>query len=286
MNVSQKVLIAGAGLMGSGIAQTLAAHGYMLILYDISDTQLKHAEQRIRWSAEKLHARQPESWPGVEELLSRITFAMDLTQGADAEIVIEAVAERLEIKGELFQKLHRLCNSKTLFYTNTSAIPISELAGLSGRPDRFCGLHFFSPVPLMRLVEVIRGEQTADFVVEAARQLARNCGKTPVEVQKDVAGFVVNRLFIAMLLEAIRMVESGVASVADVDTAMKLGCGHKMGPLETADMSGLDVFLHATEAIYLENGDERYRPPELLKEKVRLGHLGRKSGEGFYPYNN
>lgn len=285
MSVTPKILIAGAGFMGSGIAQTLAASGYTLFLYDISEKQLHHAEQGIRWSAGKLHTRKPESCPDAEEVLSRITFSTELKMASEAGIVIEAVAERIEIKSTLFRELHELCDPGTLFYTNTSAIPISRLAGLSGRPDRFCGLHFFSPVPLMQLVEVIRGEQTADFVVETAMQLVRACGKTPVEVRKDVPGFVVNRLLIAMLLEAIRLVESGVASVEDVDMAMKLGCGHKMGPLETADMSGLDVFLHAAEAIYQESGDEQYRPPEYLKEKVRMGFLGRKSGQGFYHYH-
>lgn len=285
MSVASKILIAGAGFMGSGIAQTLAASGKPVLLYDISSTQLERAEQGIRWSVEKLHARKPELWPSPEELTSRITLTTDLEQVREVEMVIEAVAERLEIKAALFAELHKSCSPETLFYSNTSAIPITKLAELSGRADRFCGLHFFSPVPLMQLVEVIRGEQTADYVVQRAMQLARDCGKTPVEVRRDAPGFIVNRLLIAMLMEAIRLVERGVASVTDVDTAMKLGCAHKMGPLETADMSGLDVFLHAAEAIFQETGEEQYRPPELLRKKVRQGQLGRKSGQGFYQYN-
>lgn len=196
-------------------------------------------------------------------------------------MVIEAIAERFEIKAGLFGELDKICPRDTLFFSNTSAISIGRLAATTGRAAQFCGMHFFSPVPLMKLVEVIRGEQTSDATISRAMELARAWGKSPVEVRRDVPGFIVNRLLIAMAFEAVRLLEGGVASVEDIDAAMKLGCAHRMGPLETMDMSGLDIFLHAGEAIYEETSDPKYQPPELLRKMVSEGRLGRKTGRGF-----
>ncbi len=288
MSDHPEFLVAGAGFMGSGIAQTIAAHGHSLFLYDIAESQLAKARENIRWSVEKLHAKSPELWPDAETVLSRIHFRWDLDRESlrGVKAVIEAVAENLEIKTALFHELDRVCPQQTWFFSNTSAIPITRMARSSGRPMRFCGMHFFSPVPLMKLVEVIRGEDTLDEAVELACEWARSWGKTPVRVLKDTPGFIVNRLLIGMTLEAIRLVEEGIASVEDVDLAMKLGCGHRMGPLETADMAGLDVYAHAAQAIHTETGDSHFELPDLLRHKVIKGNLGRKTGKGFGEYNN
>jgi 3-hydroxybutyryl-CoA dehydrogenase len=250
-------------------------------LYDITEAQLRKSEESIRWSVEKLHSKNPEEWPSVEAVLDRIRFVTDLELAGSCAMIVEAVVEKFEIKTELFRKLDKICNPSTLFFSNTSAIPISRLASATDRPGKFCGLHFFSPVPLMKLVEVIRGEQTVDSTVAYALEKVRSWRKTPVIVKKDRPGFIVNRLLIGMALEAMRMVEEGIADPQEIDTAMKLGCGYKMGPLETADMSGLDIFMHAAEAIYQESGDEKFDPPQILKQLVSAGHLGRKTGKGI-----
>lgn len=272
--------------MGSGIAQTAAARGFNVVLYDLGVAPLEKARTAIAWSVDKLHGKRPDTWPESEKVLSRIEFVTEKQAAGTATFVIEAIAEKFSLKANLFEELHRICPKQAIFFTNTSAIPISKLAEASGRPENFCGLHFFSPVPLMQLVEVIRGLDSSEATIASAMQLARDLGKTPVLVEKDVPGFVVNRLLIGMTLEAIRLLESGVASAEDIDQAMKLGCGHKMGPLETADMSGLDIFLHAAEAIYQETANPQYLPPKLLVQMVAQGKLGKKSGDGFLLSSN
>lgn len=277
------IFIAGAGFMGHGIAQTVAVAGFPVRLYDVNESALPVALERIRWSLEKFHQKKPETAPRPDLVMARITTAKSLEEASEVDFVIEAVAEKLEIKETLFRELDEVSPKETIFCSNTSAIPIRQLAFATKRPDRFCGMHFFAPVPLMALVEVIRCEHTSDATVERVTRLASEFGKEPVTVCRDEAGFIVNRLLMASIMEAARLVERGVASVADIDRAMRLGCGHKMGPLETADFSGLDVILHATEAIHKSTQDPMYEVPEILRNLVSSGELGRKTGSGFYP---
>lgn len=277
------IFIAGAGFMGHGIAQTAASAGCRVYLYELSPQLAAAGIERIRASLEKLKAKSPDA-ADPQAVLARITASTDLNDAASAEYVIEAIAEDASLKEALFSRLDEVSPDETLFLTNSSAIPISRLAATTRRPDRFCGMHFFGPVVLMKLVEVIRGIGTSDATVAKVTALARRFGKEPVAVNRDVAGFVVNRVLLAGMLEAMRLVEQNVASAADIDTAMKLGCGYKMGPLETADLSGLDIFLNAADAIYEDSGEAKFKAPALLRRLVAAGHLGRKSGHGFYTY--
>jgi 3-hydroxybutyryl-CoA dehydrogenase len=199
-------------------------------------------------------------------------------------VVVEAIFERVDAKHEVFRALDKICKAGAVLGTNTSAIPITQIAAVTSRPESVVGIHFFSPVPMMKLVELVRGYQTSDDTLAAARNYAEEVGKTCVEVKRDVAGFVSNRLFSALLVEAIQLVESGVVSPADLDTVMKLGFGHTMGPLATVDLTGLDVMLNAASNIYRDTADEKFFPPELLQRMVTAGNLGRKSGKGFYTY--
>lgn len=279
----QKLFVAGSGLMGHGIAQVAATHHCSVTLYDISDEILAKARENIGWSLKKFHEKgRVAETPDV--ILSRLTPTTELAPAADADLVIEAIPEREELKRELFSRLDGICGPDVLFASNTSAIPISNLAAATTRADRFVGLHFFSPVPLMRLVEVIRGVETSDATVAAVMAFVEALEKDPVLVKRDVAGFLMNRIGLAAFVEAISLLESGVGDAEAIDRGMRLGFGWKMGPLETCDMTGLDVMLHAAEAIYADTGDPKYMPPTTLKRLVAAGHLGRKTGRGFYDY--
>lgn len=278
------LFVAGAGTMGHGIAQVAACAGLRVRLYDLADALLAAAVEKIRWSLDKLHQkgkldREPAG------ILERLSTTTDPAEAAGAGAVLEAVPERLDIKLDLFRRLDSVCGAGVLFASNTSAIPITELAAATVRPDRFCGMHFFVPVPLMPLVEVVRGARTSDQTVADAVALGRKLGKEPVVVERDVAGFVVNRVLVAAALEAMRLLEAGVASAEEIDRAMVLGCGWKMGPLATADLSGLDVFLHTAENIHRETGDARFRPPVNLARLVAAGDLGRKTGRGIFDHS-
>lgn len=277
------LFVAGSGLMGHGISQVAATNHVAVTVTDISDAILGKARDSIQWSLEKFHAKGRIS-EAPDVVLSRMTFTTDLEAAADAKLVIEAIPEREDLKRDLFGKLDKICGPEVLFASNTSAIPISSLAAATTRPDRFLGLHFFSPVPLMRLVEVIRGVHTSDATVKAVLPFLEKIEKDPVIVKRDVAGFLMNRIGIAAMLEAVRLLESGVGTAEDIDKGMRLGFGWKMGPLETTDMTGLDVILDAAEAIYNDTGNPMYMSPMLLKRLVAAGCLGRKSGRGFYDY--
>jgi 3-hydroxybutyryl-CoA dehydrogenase len=278
------VMIIGAGLMGSGIAQVSAVAGYDVVLRDISDDALDRGLAGIRTSLERFAAKGKLEADAVGQSLERITTTTDLGAAESADIVVEAVFEQADIKRDLFAALDGIAGPQTVLATNTSAIPITTIAAATSRPEWVVGTHFFSPVPMMQLCELIRGYKTSDEALARARAFAEGVGKTCVVVNRDVAGFVTTRLISALAMEAVHLVESGVASAEDVDIACRLGFGHAMGPLQTADLTGVDILTNASSNIYADTQDEKFAPPELLRRMVAAGDLGRKSGQGFYAY--
>jgi 3-hydroxybutyryl-CoA dehydrogenase len=282
--VAKKLAVIGAGLMGSGIAQVSAQAGWDVILRDVTDQELARGRNAIQASYEKFTVKGKLSTADAEDALARITTTTDLDAVADADIVVEAVFEKIEVKQEIFRALDKIAKHDAVLASNTSAIPITKIAAVTDRPERVVGTHFFSPVPLMGLCELVRGYKTSDDTLARARAFAEEVGKTCIVVNRDVAGFVTTRLISALVVEAVKLYESGVASAEDIDTACKLGFGHAMGPLATADMTGVDILLHATSNIYTESQDEKFAAPEIMRRMVDAGDLGRKSGEGFYRY--
>ncbi|GAA0485816.1 3-hydroxyacyl-CoA dehydrogenase family protein [Streptomyces olivaceiscleroticus] len=282
--MARKLAVIGAGLMGSGIAQVSAQAGWDVTLRDVTDGALARGRSGIEASYEKFVAKGKLDAAAAEQALARITTTTDLDAAADADIVVEAVFEKIEIKREIFQELDKLVREDTVLASNTSAIPITKIAAATSRPERVVGAHFFSPVPMMQLCELVRGYKTSDETLATVREFAESVGKTCIVVNRDVAGFVTTRLISALVVEAAKLYESGVATAEDIDTACKLGFGHAMGPLATADLTGVDILLHATENIYTESQDEKFAPPELMRRMVDAGDIGRKSGQGFYEH--
>ncbi|MGW5117705.1 3-hydroxyacyl-CoA dehydrogenase family protein [Streptomyces noursei] len=282
--MAKKLAVIGAGLMGSGIAQVSAQAGWDVVLRDVTDEALARGKGGIAASFEKFVAKGKLAAAAAEEALGRITTTTDLDAVADADIVVEAVFEKIEVKREIFQALDKLAKDDAVLASNTSAIPITKIAAATSRPERVVGTHFFSPVPMMQLCELVRGYKTSDETLATAREFAESVGKTCVVVNRDVAGFVTTRLISALVVEAAKLYESGVASAEDIDVACKLGFGHAMGPLATADLTGVDILLHATENIYTESQDEKFAPPEIMRRMVDAGDIGRKSGQGFYAH--
>jgi len=279
------VLVVGAGLMGSGIAQVAAVAGWDVTLRDVSDEALARGVAAIERSLARMVEKQSVTSGDRDAALGRVTTTTDLAAAAEADLVVEAVFEQLEVKREVFAELDRLAGEHTVLATNTSAIPITTIAAATARPDRVVGTHFFSPVPMMRLCELVRGLKTSDETLATARAFAEGVGKTCIVVERDVAGFVTTRLVSALAMEAIALYESGVASAEDIDLACKLGFGHAMGPLATTDLTGVDILRHATLNIHAETGDAKFYPPELLSRMVDAGDLGRKTGRGFFSYD-
>ncbi|MFI6264716.1 3-hydroxyacyl-CoA dehydrogenase family protein [Micromonospora sp. NPDC051006] len=279
-----RLAVVGAGLMGSGIAQVAAQAGWQVTLRDLDDTATGRGVAGIRKSLEKFAEKGKIEASEVETVLGRITPTTDLEAAADADIVVEAVFERLEIKHEVFRALDKICKSDAILATNTSAIPVTQIAAVTERPESVVGTHFFSPVPMMQLCELVRGYKTSDATLATAKAFAEEIGKTVVVVNRDIAGFVTTRLIAALVVEAVKLVESGVVSAEDLDTACRLGFGHAMGPLATTDLTGVDVLLHAAKNIYTDTADEKFFPPELLQRMATAGDLGRKTGKGFYTY--
>ncbi len=278
------IAVMGAGQMGGGIAQVAAQSGYQVILRDIDEDLVKRGLDAIRGNLDRA-VKKDRLTPGERDsVLDRIRGTTAVADAADADVVIEAVVEDQGIKSQVFQDLHEVCPEETVFATNTSSIPITALASASGRPRRFIGMHFFNPVPVMQLVEVIRGEETPDELAELTVELAEAMGKTPVEVE-DYPGFVSNRVLMPMINEAIFALHEGVATREAIDEVMKLGMNHPMGPLQLADFIGLDTCLHILEVLHDGFKDPKYRPCPLLVRKVQAGHLGKKSGRGFYSYD-
>lgn len=280
----QTVGVIGAGIMGSGIAQTVAQGGYAVVVREAEQRLLEKGKQAIDRGLQRAVDKGRMTAEEKAMFLGRIrwTLALDDLKGVD--LIIEAITEDLPLKQELFRALDRLCPSTTIFVSNTSSISIMSLASVTGRADRFAGLHFFNPVPLMKLVEVVRSIRTSAETFRIVSDFATSLGKEPVTA-KDHCGFIVNRLLVPYLLDAIRALEAGVASAVDIDKAMRLGCNHPMGPLELADFVGLDTTYAIANIMFEEYREPRYAPPPLLKKMVIAGYHGRKSGRGFYDYS-
>jgi len=279
----RKVGVVGCGLMGSGIAQVAAMSGIPTVVRDVSQSVLDRGLAGIDKSLAKFVEKGKLTAEQKGETLSRLHLTLNLEDFADCDLVIEAIVENLEAKKELFRELNHLCKDDAILATNTSTLPVVELAMETHRPERVVGIHFFNPAPMMKLVEVVRPITADDSTVAAARSFAEACGKDPVEV-KDRAGFIVNALLFPYLNNAVRMLEMGTSSRDDIDTAMKGGCNFPMGPLELLDLVGLDTSLAILDALYEEFRDPNYAAMPLLRRMVVAGQLGRKSGEGFYNY--
>jgi 3-hydroxyacyl-CoA dehydrogenase len=282
--VVKKVGVVGCGLMGHGIAQVAAQAGCSVVVRESDQAALDKGLVRIRKSLDKLVEKQKLNKPDADAAQARITGTLELSGLADCDLVVEAIVENVELKKKLFAELGRLCKPTTIFASNTSSFSIGEIGQASGRPARTVGLHFFNPVQLMKLVEVVRTRQTSDEVFAEAKAFGEACGKVPVAAS-DTPGFIVNRLLVPYLAEAIRMVERGDATPADVDAGMTLGCGYPMGPFTLLDYVGLDTTLSILEGWHkLEPDNPLFTPPKLLIDKVKAGKLGRKTGEGIYKW--
>jgi 3-hydroxybutyryl-CoA dehydrogenase len=277
------VAVIGAGTMGNGIAQVYATHGTSVVVMDLSADSLARGVETIRGSLARVVKKGSITRAAADAALARITTVTDLSALGDPDLVVEAATEQPALKFTIFEQLDRACPPATILATNTSSISITEIAARTGRPDRVIGMHFMNPVPVMTLVEVIRGQATSDATTGAVMESARALGKTPVEVN-DYPGFVANRVLMPMINEAIFCVMEGVATPEAVDTVMKLGMAHPMGPLALADLIGLDTCLSILEVLHRGLGDDKYRPCPLLRRMVAAGELGRKTGKGFYKY--
>ncbi len=284
MQTIHRVGVLGGGLMGSGIAQTTAQAGYETVVLETSDENSTKARSAIEKSLAKAVEKQKITAEDRDAALTRITYTTDITKLSNSDIIIEAVVEDLRIKEQMFQALDKLCPAHTIFASNTSSLTITEMAATTQRPDRFVGLHFFNPVPLMKLVEVVRALQTSEEAFNRAFTFATSLGKEPIRAQ-DRSGFVVNYLLVPYMVDAIRAVEAGVASIEDIDKGMMLGAGHPMGPLTLLDFVGLDTTYKIAEIMFAEYRESRYAPPPLLKRMVSAGLFGKKSGKGFYDYS-
>lgn len=283
MEINQ-VAVLGAGIMGAGITQVLAQAGYTVAMRDLEQRFVDKGLATIRANLDRAVARGKLEAAAAAAVLARVRGTVDLKDAvADADLVIEAVVEVMAVKQAVFQELEQLCPPRTLFASNTSGLSITQMAAVTKRPRQFIGMHFFNPVPVMQLVELIRGFETSDETFQCCRTVLEKAGKTPVEV-REAPGFAVNRILCPMINEAIFVLAEGVAAAEDIDRAMMLGANHPIGPLALADMVGLDTLLLVLEGLHQELGEDKYRPAPLLRKMVRAGHLGRKSGRGFYDY--
>lgn len=279
----KKVGVIGCGLMGSGITQLCAQSGYQVVVTEVSrellDKGLKSIDHFMSRAIEKGRMSQADK----EAALSRIKSSVDMNDFADSDLVIEAVVENMDLKKDIFAKLDKICPKEAILATNTSCLSIIDIASITSKPDKVLGMHFFNPAPIMKLLELVRTVSSSDETIEIVRKFGQSLGKTMI-VAKDTPGFVVNRLLIPFMLNAIRMLESGIASREDIDTGIQLGLGHPMGPLTLTDFTGLDTTLYVADAIYQETKDPQFIAPVLMRKMVAAGWLGRKTGKGFYDY--
>ncbi|ADF41969.1 3-hydroxybutyryl-CoA dehydrogenase [Priestia megaterium] len=282
MNI-ETVMVIGAGQMGAGIAQVFAASGYQVSLYDVDQKNTQKGIEGIDKRLKKQVGKGSLSAKEYEEIMERLHLANEITAAQKADLIVEAVVEKMEVKQAIFAELDSLAPNHTVLATNTSSLPITEIAAVTTRPEKVIGMHFMNPVPVMKLVEIIRGLATTDEVYQAVYETTKKLNKTPVEVH-DFPGFVSNRILMPMINEAVFTLYEGVANEEDIDQVMKLGMNHPMGPLTLADFIGLDTCLFIIETLHKGFGDDKYRPCPLLRKYVKAGWLGRKTGKGFFTY--
>ncbi len=280
----RRVGVVGCGLMGSGIAEVAAKSGFDVIVREVDDEVVESGKSRIRKSMDRAVEKEKMTFTEKEVAWGHLHFTAEVSELESADIVVEAIIENLDAKAKLFHELDRLCPDHTIFASNTSSLPVTDIAAATSRADRFIGLHFFNPVPVMKLVEVVRTIATSQETSDRAMQFSRALNKVPITA-KDNSGFVVNLLLVPYLLDAIRQLEHGVATVEDIDAAMTLGLGYPMGPFILCDFVGIDTLYQISEIMFNEYRDPRYAPPPLLKRIVTMGRLGQKSGKGFYDWS-
>ena len=280
----KKPFVVGAGIMGAGVGQLCAQQGYDVTVVDISDELVEKAKGKVTAGLSKRVENGKITQEEMDAVLSRLNWSTGLEQAKDSDFVVEAIIENIDAKKEVFQKLDSICPPETILATNTTALSVSDIASATQRPDKVIGMHFFNPAVIMKLVEIIRGNQTSDETIATTKKFAEDLGKVPIATAKEAPAGIVSRVLAGLLNEAATVYADGIASAGDIDEAMKLGAGLPMGPLALIDMIGLDIHLAKMETLYAKLKDERYKPPDIIRKMIAEGKLGKKSGEGFYKY--